>query len=65
MLGTGQQDLSSLMITIGYTWIAAFYACILLLVAMRRHSFGSGMIQHPFRLLGLGAYAIYLFHQHC
>ncbi len=63
MLGTGQQDLSGFMITIGYTWIAAFYACILLLVAMRGHSVGAGLVEQPFRLLGLGAYAIYLFHQ--
>lgn len=63
MLGTGEQDLSGFMITIGYTWIAAFYACILLLVAIRRRSLESGIIQHPLRLLGLGAYAIYLFHQ--
>lgn len=63
MLCTGQQDLSTFMITIGYTWIAAFYASILLLAALRPHAFGSGVIHHPFRLLGLGAYAIYLFHQ--
>jgi peptidoglycan/LPS O-acetylase OafA/YrhL len=63
MLCTGQQDLSGGMITIGYSWIAAFYASVLLLIALRPDAFGSGVIHHPFRLLGLGAYAIYLVHQ--
>jgi peptidoglycan/LPS O-acetylase OafA/YrhL len=79
MLCTRQQDLSTFMITIGYTWIAAFYASILLLTASARHpiilakartqehptrtlSDGSA-IQYPFRILGLGAYAVYLLHE--
>ncbi len=46
-----------------YTWIAAFYAFIVLLIIRRPQIAGSGAMQHAFRLLGLGAYAIYLLHQ--
>ena len=63
MLCTGQHDLSWFMITIGYTWIAAFYAGVVLLLATRPDGFKSSIAHHPFRLLGLGAYAIYLLHQ--
>lgn len=63
MLCTGQRDLSGFMISIGYTWIAAFYAFIVLLIIRRPQIAGSGAMQHAFRLLGLGAYAIYLLHQ--
>ncbi len=79
MLCTGQQDLSTFMITIGYTWIAAFYASILLLTGSARSTVilakariqehptrtlsDGNAIQYPFRILGLGAYAVYLLHQ--
>jgi peptidoglycan/LPS O-acetylase OafA/YrhL len=79
MLCTRQQDLSTFMITIGYTWIAAFYASILLLTVSARPPIilakasideqptrtlsDSSTIQYPFRILGLGAYAVYLLHQ--
>ncbi len=63
MLCAQQQDLSAFMFTIGYTWIAAFYASILILVTVRSDVFELRVIHYPFRLLGLGAYAIYLCHQ--
>ena len=47
--------------TIGYTLIALFYGCLLLLVATR-----SGPLPRwlaPLAWLGLGAYSLYLFHE--
>lgn len=53
--------LSFEMQTVGYTTIAAFYFCVLLLVVTRRKS-DIPLPLYPLRWFGLGAYSLYLFH---
>jgi peptidoglycan/LPS O-acetylase OafA/YrhL len=54
---------SAAMCTVGYSWIALFYTCVLLLALTRRAGRLSGLLQTRWlRGLGAIAYGTYLFH---
>ncbi len=63
MMATEQEAFSPLMWSFGFSWIAAFYAGILLLTVTRRRRSDLPRALRPLCWLGIGAYSLYLFHR--
>jgi peptidoglycan/LPS O-acetylase OafA/YrhL len=61
MIHDATDPMSPLMRTVGYSWIAAFYTSVLLLIVTAQKSPIGGR-RGPLALLGTGAYSMYLFH---
>jgi len=56
--------MSRLMNTIGFTWIALFYLCVVLLAVDARSRWWQSLLScMPLRAMGLGCFSLYLFHQ--
>jgi peptidoglycan/LPS O-acetylase OafA/YrhL len=63
MLASGQDMISPLMWSFGLSWLAAFYASILLATITRARRGFLSPILRPLCWLGVGAYSLYLFHR--
>jgi peptidoglycan/LPS O-acetylase OafA/YrhL len=57
-------SLSVGMLSIGYTWLALFYGCLLLIAINEKAGIVTRIVRNPLlQKLGIVAYGVYLFHQ--